>query len=119
MFLFFLIAILSFLFQLFLPWWSLAIVAFGCAFFLGRKSVKSFSAGFLASGIVWLLMALFIHFTKGDLMTNRISQLLSLPSSWLLYLITFLIAGIIGGLAAVSGFYLKSIVSDRRISSAS
>src|ERR1044071_6758395 len=117
MLLFFLIALLSFLIQLFLPWWSLAIVAFGCSFFLGKKAAQTFLIGFLACGLVWLLIALFIHFAKGDLMTNRIAVLLSLPSSWLLYLISFLIAGIVGGLAAASGFYLKMILRGKKVDS--
>ena len=118
MLLFFLIAILSFLFQLFLPWWSLAIVAFGCSYFVGKKAAQTFFAGFLACGMVWLLMALFIHFSKGDLMTDRIAELLSLPSSSILYVAAFLIAGIVGGLAAVSGYYLKSAMNERKSISA-
>ena len=114
MLLFLLIAILSFLSQLFLPWWSLAIVSFGCSYFLGKKSVQTFFTGFFACGIVWLVMAIFIHFSKGNLMTNRIAELLSLPSSSILYVASFLIAGIVGGLAAVSGFYLKSIVRQNK-----
>lgn len=114
MLLFFLIAVLSFLLQFFLPWWTLAIVAFGCAFFLGKKSVPSFLSGFFGCGIVWLLMSLFIHFTKGDVMTNRIVELISLPDSWIIYFITFLVAAIVGGLASISGFYLKMIISSKK-----
>jgi hypothetical protein len=32
----------------------------------------------------------------------------------MLYPVSFFIAGIVGGLAAVSGYYLKIIVSDRK-----
>ena len=118
MILFLLIAILSFLAQLFLPWWSLAIVAFVCSFFLGKKATQSFIIGSLACGLVWLVMALFIHFSRGDLMTNRAAELFSLSSSWILYPVTFLIAGIVGGLAAVSGYYLKSAMNERKSISA-
>ena len=119
MILFFLIAILSFLLQLFLPWWSLAIASFGCAYSFGKKATQSFFAGLLGCGIVWLLMALFIHFSNGDLMTNRIGELLKLPSSSILYAASFLVAGIVGGLAAVSGYYLKAIVQSRNTDSVS
>lgn len=114
MFLFFLIAVLSFLIQLFLPWWTMAIVAFSGAFFYGKKAALTFAAGLLACGVVWLLMALYIHFTHGDLMTDRIAVLLKLPASWILFPVSFFIAGIVGGLAAVSGYYLKTIVNDRK-----
>lgn len=110
MILFLAIAFVSLLLQLFLPWWSLAIAAFACSFFLGKRAAASFSAGLLGCGLVWLLMALYVHFTKGDIMTDRIAMLLNLPSSWILFASVFLISGIVGGLAALSGYYLKAIL---------
>ena len=107
MILFFLIAVLSFVAQLFLPWWSMVIIAFVSSFFFGRNLRQSFFLPFLACGIVWLLMAATIHFTRGDLMTGRISQLLSLASPILIYLMTFLIAAIAGGVAGFAGYSLK------------
>jgi hypothetical protein len=114
MFLFFIIAVMSFLVQLYFPWWTMAIAAFGGAFLFGKKAAQTFATGLLACGVVWLVMALYIHFTRGDLMTDRIAVLLKLPASWILYPVSFFIAGIVGGLAAVSGYYLKTIVSDRK-----
>ena len=113
MILFFIIAVLSFVVQLFLPWWSMIIVAFGAAFFAGRKAGSSFLGGMLGCGIVWLLMSIFISVTKGDLMNGKIAELLQLPSPFLLFLVSFLIAGIIGGVAALSGFFLRAIVFPR------
>jgi len=110
MMLFFLIAVFSFLIQLLLPWWSMAIAAFIVSFGIGKKPLSTFLSGFCACGLVWLLYALFIHFTKGDLMTERIAQLFTLPSSWLLYLITLLLAAIIGGFASWSGLSLKHLL---------
>jgi hypothetical protein len=119
MFLFLLIAILGFILQLFLPWWILAIVAFACALLLAKKPVQAFSAGLFGSGLPWIMMALFIHLTRGEILTNRIAELLSLPSPLVLYAGSFLIAGVTGGLAALAGYYLKSILtSDREINSA-
>jgi hypothetical protein len=116
MMLFLLIAIVSFLLQLFLPWWSMALAAFAISFLLapraphgGKKSLHVFFTAFFACGIVWLIMAFYIHFTKGDLMTNRIAELISLKGNSTLYIGTFLIAAIVGGFAALAGFYLKEI----------
>src|SRR5438105_9927251 len=101
MVLFFLIAIFSFLAQLVLPWWSMAAVAFAISFLLGKKSSSTFIFSFLACGIIWLLMAIYLHITRGDLMTNRIASLFSLHGSLMLYIGAFLIAGIVGGIAAL------------------
>lgn len=115
MLLFLLIAIFSFLAQMILPWWSLAIVAFVLAFLLGKKSSKTFLSAFFGCGIVWLIMALYSHFAKGDLMTNRIASLLSLNGTVMLYVGSFLIAAVVGGLAALSGFYLREISKPKKL----
>jgi len=110
MLLFFLVAVFSFLIQLILPWWSMAIAAFIVSFGIGKKPLATFLSGFCACGMVWLLYALFIHFTRGDLMTARMAQLFTLPSSWLLYLNTSLLAAIIGGFSAWAGVSLKPLL---------
>lgn len=115
MLLFLLIAIFSFIAQMFLPWWSLAIVAFVLAFLLGKKASKTFLSAFFGCGIVWLLMTFYSHFAKGDLMTNRIAALLSLHGTVMLYAGSFLIAAIVGGLAAISGFFLREVSKPKRL----
>ena len=105
--LFFLIALLSGLLQLWLPWWSMMLVAAGMSFLLGKTFWQTFLAGFLACGLVWLIYAIMIAITHGSLMTDRIASLFSLPASWLLYLVSFLIAAIGGGLGAWMGYSLK------------
>ena len=115
MMLFILIAVLSFLLQLFLPWWSMALAALAISFLLGKRSWQVFFVAFFACGIVWLMMALYIHFTKGDLMTNRIAQLLFLKGNLMLYVGTFLIAAIVGGFSALTGFYLREIFKEKKL----
>ena len=115
MVLFLLIAFFSFLLQLFLPWWSMAIVSFVISFLLGKKSLHVFFAAFFACGMVWLLMAFYTHFTKGDLMTNRIAELLFLHGSLMLYIGSFFIAAIVGGFAGLTGFYLKEIFKPKKL----
>jgi hypothetical protein len=115
MLLFLLIAIFSFIVQMFLPWWSLALVAFMLSFLLGKKASKTFLSAFFGCGIVWLLMAFYSHFAKGDLMTSRIAALLSLHGTVMLYVGSFLVAAIAGGLAALSGFFLREISKPKRL----
>ena len=88
----------------------MAIVAFSFSFLLGKKTLQVLPASFFACGIVWLLMAIYIHFTRGDLMTNRIASLLSLQGTSILYVGTFLIAAIVGAIAGLTGYFLKGIV---------
>lgn len=107
MLLFILIFIFSFLIQLLLPWWSFAIVAALLSYFLSKKSFQTFLIGFIACGLVWLTMAFYTTALSGSIMTDRIAQLFQLPNSTLLYVICFLVAALVGGLAALTGNYLK------------
>lgn len=109
----FMIIVLGFIFEQSLPWWSVAIPAFAiCA---GRtKSVKEAGlTGLSGVGILWLAAALFIHFKSGGILTHRIATLFSIQWSFAVILITALIAVVIGGLAGVSGFYLRQVIDKK------
>lgn len=105
--LFLLIALLSGLLQLWLPWWSMILVAAGMSFLMGKTFLQTFLAGFFACGLVWLVYAVIITAANGSIMTDRIAILFSLPASWMLYVVSFLVAAIGGGLGAWLGYSLK------------
>ena len=105
--LFLLIAILSLLLQLFLPWWTVAPVAFGLALWRGRSGWQAFGAGFGAVALVWLLASAFSHFRTGGILTEKVATLLTLPSPLLLLLVTALIGGLVGGMAALTGYFFR------------
>ena len=113
MLLFFLIAIFSALLQLVFPWWSMVIVAALLSFLMGKTFRHSFFSGLLGCGIVWLVYALFVTASTGNLMTQRIAELFSLPATWLLFVVSFLVAAIAGGVGAWTGYSLKGIISKK------
>lgn len=113
MLLFFLIAIFSALLQLFLPWWSMVLAAVLLSFSMGKTFRHSFFSGLLGCGIVWPVYALFVTAFQGNLMTQRIAALFSLPASWILFVIGFLVAAIAGGMGAWTGYSLKRIISKQ------
>lgn len=112
MLLFFLMALLSALLQVWLPWWCIVIVAAVLSFFGGKSFTHAIVAGFFACGTVWLLYALLITNADGSLMTERIAVLFTIQAPWLLYVISFLIAATGGGLGALLGFSLKRNIID-------
>lgn len=104
MILFLLIAGLSLLAQLFLPWWSVALVAFAVCFWRSRTGGQAFLAGFVGVALVWQVYALFVHVQNEGLLAGRISQLLFKANRPIVLLeLTVLIGGLVGGLAALSG----------------
>ena len=106
--LFLIILILSFASGYFLPWWVVAIAAFLAAFFIGKTPGQSFLSGFTAVFIVWTVLALFKSIPNDNILAGRVVQLFPLPNNWIwLLVITALIGGIVGGMAALSGVLLK------------
>ena len=105
-----LIALLSFIAGLFLPWWSIAIIAFLVALFL-RTSIKSgFLAGFLGVFLLWAAVSFWIDIKNESVLSYKIAQLFSLGGSTaLLILITSLIGGLVGGFAAMAGSSLHPV----------
>jgi hypothetical protein len=103
-----LIAVISFLAGLYLPWWSIAIVAFLVAFLIPQGIGPSFFSGFLGIFLLWGLLALWIDIKNESILSHKIAQLFPLGgSSVLLILITAFIGALVGGFAAMSGASLK------------
>jgi len=111
-----LISILSLLAQLVLPWWSLAIIAFVVCFWRSEKAGQAFFYGFYGIAIVWLIYALLIHFRTDGIFTGRMSELLfKMNSNVLPGLITAILGGLVGGLAGLSGYFVKQAVGNQMI----
>jgi len=102
-----LFALLAWLLSLILPWWSLTIPGILLGIFLGKTGWRSFGYGFLGIGGWWLIQSLYIHLANDGLLTTRIADLFSLPSAWLVILITVLIGGLIGGFSTLTGYLLR------------
>ncbi len=107
--LFILIAVLGFVLQFFLPWWIIAVVAFVIAAWRGRSTKQAFFSGFGAIMLVWVAKSLFTHIQTEGVLTDRVAVLFNLPSPFLLILVTALIGGLVGGVAALSGFFFKQL----------
>jgi len=102
--LFLIIFIGGFIFQLFLPWWSLAVISFLAALWLARKAGSAFWGGFLGIGMGWLLLSGFYHWRNEGLLSAKVATLFTLPNAVILILVTVLIGALTGGLAALSGY---------------
>jgi len=103
-----LIALLSLSACLYLPWWSIAIVAFIVTAAIPQKPVRAFLAGFIALFILWGALAWFISSNNDHLLAHRVSVLiLKADSPALLVTVTALIGAMVAGLAALSGSFVR------------
>jgi len=101
-------ALLSFAACLFLPWWSIAIAAFVVAALIPQKPGVAFVTGFLALLLLWSGLSFWISNNNEHILAHKISLLiLKMDSPYVLIFVTGLMGGIIAGLAALSGSYLR------------
>ncbi len=97
-------AVVSFVAGLFLPWWSIAIVAFLVALLIRQSLGKSFLSGFIGIFLLWGIVAFWIDVKNGSILSQKIGQLFPLGgSSILLILITAFVGGLVGSFAAMAG----------------
>ncbi len=99
------IAVLAFILELFLPWWSIAISAFLLGYLF--KSKANFFAGFLGIGVLWLGKALIIDMNAAMPLAENVAIILKLNSKAVLMLVMVVIGGLVGGFAALTGSLLR------------
>jgi hypothetical protein len=98
------ITILASVLELLLPWWSIAIAAFvgGYAF----RTNANFLAGLLSIGLLWLFTSFIIDLSSATTLTEKVAMIFSV-SKPVLFLLTSLVGGLVGGFAAMSGSALR------------
>lgn len=103
-----LIGLLSFISGLFLPWWTIAVVAFVVSALIPQRPMKAFFAGFLALFLLWGGMALAIDLANGSILSTRVAGILPLhDSSAALILVTALVGALVGGGGALTAAFLQ------------
>lgn len=129
-----LIFFLSWAAQLYLPFWSVAIVAFAVCFLLSERILKNrfsrrknarpskgFLAGFLAVFLLWGGKAALTDWKNASVLSGKMAQLflsnLPLPESadigpLAMIVLTGLIGGLLGGLGAMSGNLFGQLVKS-------
>lgn len=86
------------------PWWSITIASFTVALLIQQTLFRSFLSGFVALFVLWFTLAFYIDYLNHHILSQKIADiLLKRPSSILILTATGLIAGLCGGLAALSG----------------
>ncbi len=98
------IALLGFILELFLPWYSVAFAAFVMGYFFRSKA--NFLAGFLGIGLLWLLKAWIMDTSSTSSLADKVSHIFPLGSKAYLLLLTSVLGGLVGGFASLTGSLL-------------
>lgn len=101
-------ALLSFAACLYLPWWSIAVVALITAALIPQQPGKAFLAAFLALFLLWGGLSFWISNNNDHRLAHKVSQLiLKMDDPYLLILATALIGALVAGFAAMAGSFLR------------
>ncbi len=101
-------ALLSFVACLYLPWWSIAIVAFIVAVLIPQSPGLSFLAGFLSLFLLWGSLSFWISNPNHHILAHKVSLLiLKIDNPFLLMLATAIIGGIVAGFASLTSSFLR------------
>ena len=102
------IVLFGFIFELFLPWYSVAFVAFVFGYLLNSES--NFAGGFLGVLLLWGLKIFFITSGAAVDFASKVAQIMDpMKEKWILILVTLIIGGLVGGFACVTGAALKQV----------
>jgi hypothetical protein len=106
------IFVLGFAAQSFLPWWSIAVVAFLVGVWQSESALKSFTYGTAAVTLLWLIYAGYQNQQNGGLISEAMAQMLGgAISGTQLMIVTGLIGGIVGGVAAMTGTFFRQVLA--------
>ena len=84
-------------------------MAFIVALLVHQKAGMAFAAAFLAMLLLWGGLALWINVNNENILSLKIAELLGIGNNtFLLVLITGLIGGLVAGLAAMSGSFMRA-----------
>ena len=106
-----LLALAMTLANLFLPWWGFILLAVGSAW-ICQHLKESMLVAASASALSWVPLLIYSYVMGGDILFNRVSQMMGLPYPFLLILSSGILAALLGALAGLSGYYIKEVFDD-------
>lgn len=95
---------------LFLPWWSVAIVALIFGYF-APNARKAFSLASTILALVWGIWAQIYNLANAGLLAGKIGALFGGISAIQLVIITAALGGLIGGLFGYLGYSFRQVTS--------
>ena len=104
---FLVILLLTFGFQLVLPWWIVIVISFAVCGVIGKTKKISFWQPFLAVATLWLGMALYKSDPNGHVLAGRIAVMFGVKVWYAVLAITVVLGGLIAGISGLCGHYFR------------
>lgn len=106
------IAVLSALAQLFLPWWIVAPIAFAVCFWQSTTAGKAFLEGTASVTLVWAAYIAYLNIQNQGVLASRMGEvLLKMPNNpGILLTASPIVGGLVGGVAGLAGYYVRQTI---------
>jgi hypothetical protein len=109
-----LIAIFTFIFATFMPWWTGIICASLVAFFIPGNNFNAFLSGLLGVGLVWLIMAWKVDIETGSIISSKMLDMFPVDDTKMLIIVSALLGGLSGALGAFTGNSFRQIFIKKK-----
>lgn len=91
------------------PWWMLSISGIIMGWIWNQKAMRlPFLEGFLWGGLAWLMLALLMNAQNDFVLINRLTVTFMMPHVSVLFIVHFLVGGLLGGSAMWVGFLSRA-----------
>ena len=105
---FFIIFALTWFLNLFFPWWVGVLPSLAVGALMLDRWLHAFLIGFSGVGFAWFVQAFYIHIMNEGILSGRIATMLQVNSPENVLLITFIVGGVMGAVAASTGYLFNS-----------
>ncbi len=95
---------------LYFMWYQVIIWSFLIGYWRPQRGEKAFGSGFLGVGLLWGVTAAIIDYENGHVLSQKLIALFGLPHPFLFVLLTAVIGGVAGGMAALTGAYGRRLL---------
>ena len=99
------------LLNLVLPWWGFTLLAIASPW-LYNSLKDSMLISATASMLSWVPLLIYLYIGEGEILFNRVSQMMGFSYPFILILCSGILATLLGAIAGLSGFYIKEIFND-------
>lgn len=100
-------AVVCFVLQYFLPWWTMVIGAFAAGYWAGNRGFMAFAAGFLGVALLWLVTSMVIDWQTNSILSEKVAQIFPTKTKSLLFVVTAIIGGLPAGFAGLTGAMVR------------
>jgi hypothetical protein len=110
-----LIALIALILSFIMPWWSIVIAGFVVAAAMIDEAGPAFISGFLGITFLWIIMTILRDSGSNVSVAETLGDVVGGVPAYLMFLITGITGGFVGGLGAMTGTFVRSILLKKEM----